>query len=220
MKRSSILAHRGMFLSVSEKNSPKSLIRALDEGFGIETDLRDLDGRVVISHDPPRGSFLPSTFEWLLEQIISSPSAGRIGLNIKSDGLAVMIESELKAIGLDANQFFVFDMSVPDGLSYLKGCIPVYSRISDYEPVPAFLGKAKGVWVDNFSGCFQQAKHAKDLMDQGVRVAIVSPELHHRNHESVWNEIIDLELHLSPLFELCTDFPVEAFNRFCKAYPQ
>ncbi|QNI71220.1 hypothetical protein CyaNS01_02096 [Cyanobium sp. NS01] len=206
-----------MFSSESEKNSPEALRRALDEGFGIETDLRDLDGRVVISHDPPRGNPLPSTFEWLLEQVASSPSAGRIGLNIKSDGLSVMIESELKAIGLDIDRFFGFDMSVPDGLSYLKGSLPVYSRISDYEPMPAFLDRAKGVWVDNFSGSFQQVKRAKDLIDQGVRVAVVSPELHRRNHESLWNEIVEEELHLSPLFELCTDFPVEAANRFCKA---
>ena len=217
MKRSSILAHRGMFFSESEKNSPKALRRALDDGFGIETDLRDLNGRVVISHDPPRDSPAPSTLEWLLEQIASSPSAGRIGLNIKSDGLAAMIESELKKIGLDVNQFFVFDMSAPDCLSYLKGALPVYSRISDYEPTPAFLDKSKGVWVDNFSGCFQQVKRAKDLIDQGVRVAVVSPELHRRNHEGLWNEIVEEGLHLNPLFELCTDFPVEAVNRFCKA---
>ncbi|MBD2550422.1 phosphodiesterase [Microcystis elabens FACHB-917] len=217
MKRSSILAHRGMFVSESEKNSPKALRRALDEGFGIETDLRDLDGRVVISHDPPRASPPPSTIEWLLEQIASSLSAGRIGLNIKSDGLAAMIKSELEKAGLDANQIFFFDMSVPDSLAYLKGNLPVYSRISDYEPMPTFLDMAKGVWIDNFNGLFQQVKTAKDLIGQGVRVAIVSPELHRRSHVNLWNEITEMGLHLSPLFELCTDLPMEAANRFCNA---
>lgn len=217
MKRSSVLAHRGLFLSESDKNSPEALRRALDEGFGIETDLRDLDGRVVISHDPPLGSPLPSTFKWLLEQIVSSPSAGRIGLNIKSDGLSEMIESEVKAMGIDVDQFFVFDMSVPDGLSYLKGVLPVYSRISDYEPTPVYSGKIQGVWVDNFSGSFQQVKHAKVLTEQGIRVAVVSSELHRRNHESLWDEIVETGLHLSPLFELCTDLPMEAANRFCEA---
>lgn len=215
MFRSSILAHRGLFLSESEKNSPEALRRALNEGFGIETDLRDLNGRVVISHDPPQGSPPPSTLEWLLEQVASSPSAGKVGLNIKSDGLSSMIESKLEAIELEAERFFVFDMSIPDCLSYLNGALPVYSRISDYEPVPTFLDRAQGVWVDNFSGSFQQVKCARELIGQGVRVAVVSPELHRRNHESLWNEIDEEGLHLSPLFELCTDFPMEAANRFC-----
>lgn len=205
-----------MFLTESEKNTQVALRRALDEGFGIETDLRDFDGRVIISHDPPLASPLPTSLQWLLKQIVSVSSACRIGLNIKSDGLSAMIESELKAAEIDSNQFFVFDMSVPDSLSYLKGALPIYSRISDYEPVPTFPDKSKGVWIDNFSGSFQQVKCAKDFINQGVRVAIVSPELHHRNRENVWNEIQTAELHLSPLFELCTDFPVEAAKRFCK----
>jgi len=217
MKRSSILAHRGLFFNESEKNSPIALRRALDEGFGIETDLRDLDGRVVISHDPPRLNATPSSFEWFLDQVASSPSTGRIGLNIKSDGLSAMVESEIESIGIDVDRFFVFDMSVPDSLSYLKGCIPVYSRISDYEPMPTILKNAKGIWVDNFNGCFQQVKQAKDLTDKGIRAAIVSPELHLRNHVNLWNQITDAGLHLSPLFELCTDFPVEAANYFCNA---
>lgn len=217
MERSSILAHRGLFLSESEKNSPMALSRALEDGFGIETDLRDLDGTVVISHDPPRVSPLPPSFDWLLEQISLSSCNGRIALNIKSDGLSELVGSMIQTGGTDTNRFFVFDMSVPDSLSYFKGVIPVYSRISDYEPMPAFLEKAKGIWVDDFSGSFPQVERAKDLIAKGVRVTIVSPELHRRDHTSLWNEIKETELYLSPLFEICTDFPLEAANKFCKA---
>ena len=217
MERSSILAHRGLFLSDSEKNSPKALARALREGFGIETDLRDLGGEVVISHDPPRGSPPPPRFEWLLDEISSSPCSGRIGLNIKSDGLSALIESRIQAKGIDIDRLFVFDMSVPDSLSYLERSIPVYSRISDYELTPAFLDKAKGIWVDNFNGSFTQVERAIDLVEQGVRATIVSAELHRRDHTSLWNKIVETELYLSPLFEICTDFPMEAAHRFCKA---
>ena len=217
MERSSILAHRGLFLSESEKNSPKALVKALHEGFGIETDLRDLDGEVVIAHDPPRGSPPPPSLEWLFEEISSSPSSGRIGLNIKSDGLSALIESKIQAKGIDVDRLFVFDMSVPDSLSYLERSIPVYSRISDYELTPAFQDKAKGIWVDNFKGSFSQVKHALNLVERGVRATIVSPELHRRDHTGLWNEIVETELYLSPLFEICTDFPMEAAHRFCEA---
>jgi len=217
MERSSILAHRGLFLGQSDKNSSKSLKRALDQGFGIETDIRDLDGKVVISHDPPKRRLPLPSLEWLLETLGSSPTVGRIALNIKSDGLAKYVESMIFAKGIQMERFFVFDMSIPDSLCYLKGAIPTYSRISDIEPVPAFLDKAKGIWVDDFDGSFPQVERAKEFVDQGIRVTIVSSELHQRDPLILWNKIIDYELHLSPLFELCTDFPLEAANRFSKA---
>ena len=49
-----ILAHRGVWQNPVEKNSAAALRRALENGFGVETDIRDLDGQLVISHDPPR----------------------------------------------------------------------------------------------------------------------------------------------------------------------
>lgn len=216
MQKSSILAHRGLFSNPLEMNSRKALSHALEQGFGVETDLRDLNGKIVISHDPPREISLPTSLEWLLDHIASSPTNGRIGLNIKSDGLSSMLESEIQAAGVQGLRIFVFDMSVPDSISYLKGTIPLYSRVSDYEPIPAFANKAKGIWIDNISGAFAQVESAKHFISQGVRAAVVSPELHGRNHESLWDEILVSKLYLSPLFELCTDFPVEASNQFCK----
>ena len=49
-----ILAHRGRWRSPSEKNSEGAFRAALSAGYGIETDIRDFDGRLVISHDPAR----------------------------------------------------------------------------------------------------------------------------------------------------------------------
>lgn len=214
MERSSIIAHRGLWFTKSQRNSDDALVQALNEGFGIETDLRDLDGSVVISHDPPSLSSQLSHFEWLLEQIQASPSSGRIALNIKSDGLSNIISSHFNAIEFDTNQCFVFDMSVPDSLLYFKKRIPVYTRISEYETISHFLGCSDGVWVDNFTGSFSQVETAKDLIQKGTRATIVSSELHQRNHETLWNNIVDARLHLSPLFELCTDYPMEAFQFF------
>ena len=217
MKRTSILAHRGLFLNESEKNSPDALNRAIDEGFGIETDLRDFDGNIIISHDPPRSSRMPISFEGLLKQINSSPNMGRIALNIKSDGLSAMIESLIASHSLDPNRFFVFDMSIPDSLSYLKGSIPAYSRISEYEQSAPFPQQSKGVWVDNFNGHFPQVQWATDLVEKGIRAAVVSSELHQRDHSDLWNKIFETGLYLNPLFELCTDFPIEAAKRFCNS---
>ena len=134
----------------------------------------------------------------------------------QSDGLASMIDADIKRSGISVDRFFVFDMSVPDSLSYLKGSIPVYSRISDYEIEPPFKDKAAGIWVDNFDGSYPQVRIAKELMKEGLSATIVSPELHGRDHRSVWNEILTSEIYLNPLFRICTDFAEEAALQFCK----
>lgn len=48
-----IVAHRGYWLNHAEKNTAIAFSRALEHGFGIETDFRDLNGQLVVSHDVP-----------------------------------------------------------------------------------------------------------------------------------------------------------------------
>ena len=44
-----ILAHRGFWKEETEKNTKIAFERAFNSGFGIETDLRDIKGEIVIS---------------------------------------------------------------------------------------------------------------------------------------------------------------------------
>ena len=106
-------------------------------------------------------------------------------------------------------------MSIPDTISYLKANIPVYSRLSEYEDQPPFLANVQGVWVDSFTGDLPQVQRADYLMRQGIRAAIVSPELHKRDYRPLWQAILDSGIYHNPLFELCTDLPNEAANHFC-----
>jgi len=85
-----IIAHRGYWLYAAEKNSSVALSRALEHGFGIETDFRDLNGGLVVSHDVPViGAMKVDEFINLYKQYpVSAPMA----LNIKSDGLYPLIK--------------------------------------------------------------------------------------------------------------------------------
>jgi hypothetical protein len=206
-----------MFLVESEKNSLNALRRALDEGFGIETDLRDLNGTIVISHDPPTDNPYPPTLDCLLSELSTSSYSGLVALNIKADGLCKSIQNSIFHSRSKPNQFFVFDMSFPDTISYMKSSIPSYLRISEFERLPVMPDKPSGVWVDNFSGSFPQVEQAKALIDQGIRTTIVSPELHQREHVRLWDHIVESGIHLSPLFQLCTDFPMQAAKKFIGA---
>ena len=53
MQNIKIIAHRGFWKIESEKNTMLALERAIENGFGFETDLRDYAGKLVISHNPP-----------------------------------------------------------------------------------------------------------------------------------------------------------------------
>ena len=215
MNHSSILAHRGWHIDPTEKNSCTAISRALDNGFGLETDVRDLNGQLMISHDPPVDLATLPNLSWLLKRILSSGSSSRIALNVKADGLAGLISEMILASGIVSRQIYVFDMSIPDSIAYLGSPISVYTRLSEYEVTPPFLDKASGVWVDSFTGSFPQVQRADELMRKGIRVSIVSPELHGRDHQPLWNAILDSGIYLNPLFELCTDLPAAAANQFC-----
>ena len=86
MKKSNILAHRGYWRDPKNRNALSALRAALEAGFGIETDIRDALGELVISHDPPRSKDAVK-FECFLDLVLATKSAGRIALNIKADGL-------------------------------------------------------------------------------------------------------------------------------------
>ena len=102
--------------------------RAFRSGYGIETDLRDHGGSIVISHDPPGtdGREPELTFEQFLCLYRDHDATGTLALNVKADGLSDDIKGLLQSFDLD--KYFVFDMAIPDMLSYLKLGMQCFSR--------------------------------------------------------------------------------------------
>jgi len=88
-----ILAHRGLWQSPAEKNSRAALRRALEDGFGVETDIRDRAGQLVISHDPPQAE-VPTVAEFF-EAYAEMGAPGILALNIKADGLQQLLADAL-----------------------------------------------------------------------------------------------------------------------------
>lgn len=211
MKRGNILAHRGLWRNKNQQNTLDALFGAIEAGFGVETDIRDLDGNVVISHDPPTLNS-HGNLEAFLNAIKFSKNKVRCALNIKSDGLAKYWTEAMKNVNPD--QFFFFDMSIPDHAVFVNKGLPTYSRVSDVETEILFRQSACGVWVDNFSGYFDQVSKTKELLRNGLRVATVSPELHGRPYMETWQELKRQGIHHDTNWEICTDFPKLAIEFF------
>jgi glycerophosphoryl diester phosphodiesterase len=214
MFKKNILAHRGMWKSSSQKNTKDAIFSALKSGFGIETDLRDSNGEIVISHDMHTGP-VKFLLEDLLEFYSNNSCNGVLALNIKSDGLQKHIQKSLDKYDFNINKIFVFDMSIPDLLEYKNFNIPFYTRISEYEKDPIMLESCSGLWIDNFHGNFNQIDQCLKYINQtNKKVCYVSPELHKRNYNLGWEQIMKKKLFKSNNFLICTDNPFDALNYF------
>lgn len=205
-----IISHRGLWLDSSEKNTEKSFRLSFKNNFGTETDIRDLQGDLVISHDAPLGGEMK--FSYFLSIIKEEVKAQNLtlALNIKSDGLSDILLEKIKDLkGLD---IFVFDMSVPDMQSYINSGIQVFTRLSDLENESACLDFASGVWLDSFYSDWFKSDIVSNLLNSGKKVCIVSPELHGREYTEMWGEIAILKEERDLI--LCTDYPLEAKKYF------
>lgn len=206
-----IIAHRGYWLKSSEKNTLPAFKRAFSLNFGIETDIRDYRGTLVISHDIADGHSIKAETMFALYK--SCGQSGTLALNIKADGLQDKLKDLLKKY--DISKYFLFDMSFPEQLRYSIAKFCVFARQSEYESVPLLYRPAQGVWLDEFSRSWINSKIIRAHLKNKKTVCLVSPELHERDHEKVWKAYRNLSCEMSKSkLILCTDLPEKAKGFF------
>jgi glycerophosphoryl diester phosphodiesterase len=202
-----ILAHRGFWAAPEEKNSKDAFVRSFKNGFGVETDIRDTGGKLFISHDMATGNEMTVVdfFELCKQNSGSSPLA----LNIKSDGLQPPLGNILSKFGIE--NYFFFDMSLPDALGYVKTGLKIFSRQSEYEKEPYLYKEANGIWLDEFYKHWIDENVIQQHLKEGKEVCIVSPELHKRNYKEEWEhyKYISYKFGFENIM-LCTDYPDKA----------
>lgn len=204
-----ILAHRGLWNNPKEKNSKMAFRRSFKSGFGVEFDVRDCSGSLVISHDLPKGN--EQSLEKFLQDYSNFGSNLPIAINIKSDGLQLLLKILLQKYSIQ--NYFLFDMSVPDALGFIKQDFQVFTRESEYE-VPSFYEKAKGVWIDSFETDWINLEKIKEHLQNKKEICLVSPELHGRSFKQVWKKYRSFGLDILDKIMLCTDYPMQAREYF------
>ena len=203
-----VLSHRGYWKNPDERNAISAFERSFDLGFGTETDLRDMGGKIVISHDMPKGN------EILFEKVLQIMNGRNLplALNIKADGL---VEAILELLSkYNHTNYFTFDMSIPDMVVQIKSGAKVFTGLSDILPTPALLDKATGIWLDCFNSDWYEAKIIDDLIAADKSVCIVSADLHKRPTEKQWETIKNCKNLNSDNLLICTDYPEYAKEFF------
>ncbi len=205
-----IVAHRGLWERPEEKNSWDALVSAVNEGFGLETDLRDKESKIVISHDMPSGKVIYA--EDFFEAYSDAGCKGTLALNIKADGLANELEQLL--LSYEINEYFVFDMSVPDTMAYFRAGLSCFSRFSEFEYSRALNQKSSGIWLDELESEWVTSSTISACLEEVERVCLVSPELHSRPYQRRWSAIKQISTIERAKMLICTDFPLKARERF------
>jgi hypothetical protein len=176
----------------------------------LEIDIRDSNRTTVVSHDPINTGEAP-----LLETILGSlnervhPEHNQVvALDIKADGLLGI----LPVCGSDNRDHFFFDMSIPEFQKYKSADSQHLAvRLSEYEREIDTNGTPFAwLWLDSFSSDWwlddpEEAKRVNHLSRE-TAIVIVSPELHGRDPDRVWNYFIH-GVEEGKNFYICTDFP-------------
>lgn len=204
-----ILAHRGCWQDAEDRNSMPALTSALDRGFGLETDIRDRAGELVIAHDVPDAT--SPLLSDLLDYYCANHCRGTLALNIKADGLQVLVAGAIRQHGIES--YFLFDMSVPDSLAYLASPLLTYIRVSEVETENELLSLADGLWVDELTRPWLNKDALRALVATGRPLSVVSPELHGRNEQAQWRILKEI-MPTNTRIMLCTDYPERAQEYF------
>ena len=204
-----ILAHRGLWNTLEERNTKQAIFRAFDQGYGIETDLRDYCGDLVISHDIADGTCpkVSDIFQYYKNHNIGTTLA----LNVKADGIQKNLKRLLDEYAI--TNYFMFDMSAPEMVVYHKQDFQFFTRQSEIEMTPIMYDKADGIWMDEWEEGWITAECIKKHLGKRLQIGIISPEIHGRDHMPLWNMLKEIK---SDDVMLCTDKVKEA-EAFFKA---
>ena len=123
-------------------------------------------------------------------------------INIKADGLTNALKSLIEKYSI--NNYFTFDMSLPQMLEYRAAGIIFFTRQSEFEKIPLLYDDAAGVWLDSFlNDDWISADLIQKHLNAGKKVCVVSPELHKRSPLDLWKKLKQID---NPNLLLCTDY--------------
>lgn len=147
--------------------------------YGIEVDLRDSNGKIIVTHDP-----FTDGIEF--EKFLQNYKHKFIILNIKSEGIEYEIRNILQKYNI--RDYFFLDSSFPMIYKLANnGEKNIAIRLSEFENIQTVLnmaGLVKWVWIDCFTKLVLNKEINKLLKLHNFNICLVSPELHNKNRTS------------------------------------
>ena len=164
---------------ISHRLNTIAELRATDQKYGVEVDIRSEGGELIMHHDPFVAG--ESFYEW-----VEAYRHGTLILNVKEEGLEARLIALMALKGIE--DYFFLDQSFPFLVKWSNaGEHRCAVRVSEFESIETALtlaGKVDWVWVDCFTQFALSADDAQRLRSAGFKLCLVSPELQGRDAET------------------------------------
>jgi len=170
-------------------------IKEINPKFGLEIDIHNYNNKLVLAHDHPNEQSIK------LEDFITHiPKNSLLAINIKNEE----VEAELKIIlsRSKTTNYFTFDWPVTSLHNAINHDLNCAFRLSEYEK--DIVPNCPWVWLDSFNGIWYDADFLISLKKSGIKLAIVSPELH--NREADISKVKNI-VNAVKVDAMCTDIP-------------
>lgn len=220
-----ILAHRANLTGPHSavENSAEACARALEAGFGLETDLRrDGTGEFYISHDAAVRT--PANSLEAFTKLFARHPAAELAINVKELGYEAELIQLMHSGKLGPRSFYfdfeLLEPKTPGAAQRKIRLLPggqgtrMASRLSDRGETLAQCLSIPGdtVWADEFDRLWLTAREAEAVKAAGRRLFVISPELHGFDKVAMkrrWQDFKDWGVD-----GICTDFALEAQEFF------
>lgn len=179
---------------IDHRRNSVEQIKATPSNLGVEIDLRSIGKDIVVTHDPF------ATDAILFSEWLTHFNHRFLIVNVKEEGLEASVLRLLERHGV--SDFFILDESFPFIRKWaLAGLSKFAVRVSEFEDKKTVLNlaewlKSQGkkidwVWVDSFTGNTPLPECMAALRAAGLKVCIVSPELHHVEDPASWQSHVE-----------------------------
>lgn len=164
---------------ISHRRNTIAELRATDNKYGVEVDIRSEGKKLIMHHDPFVSG--ESFDEW-----IGAYRHGTLILNVKEEGLEARLIALMASKGIE--DYFFLDQSFPFLVKWSKaGEHRCAVRVSEFEAIESALtlaSRVDWVWVDCFTQFPLSGADALRLKNAGFKLCLVSPELQGRDAET------------------------------------
>lgn len=173
------------------------------KNLGVEVDIRSDSNHLYLAHDPFGAG---TSFSEYLDHF----DHAFIVLNVKEEGLEQRCLDQLNERGI--KNYFFLDQSMPFLIRRgIQGAKDGACRVSEYESlstVENLGGMCEWVWLDSFHPGQSTVAMLSQLKNLGLRICLVSPELHGTHREGETAQLVDeIKNTNSTIDAVCTKFP-------------